>query len=160
MSLNASRKHHVPLSITQYGTGDLIKNDQVRLTSDTSTTSTTPSFTTLLSLSFFKTETDSVLHLTFTCAWTHTGVGGVSQGAIFRYTIDGGAVSGGSSDSTDTGLIHVNRLFSRVSGIAAGNHTIEIQWTRSTASSQTLRISPTTSNNLYHAEMIVREEAT
>lgn len=158
-ALNVTRKHHVYLNIYNIGSGALIKSNDERVETDVFTTSTTPTYSTLLTLDFDKTIDSSLLNLIFTGTWTHTGTGGITQGAIFRFTIDGVAVTGGSTGSTTTDLLHTSRLFTRVSGISTGTHTINLEWARTTVSAQTLRINVGTSPTLYHAEIIVREES-
>lgn len=150
--------YHVYKDAFQLSSGSLISTESVVLASDVSTTSTpTTAWDTLFSESFTTTLALSILHITFSAVWINTGNPGVNVATNFRLVLNGTPIVGGTTDNDLPDRPNSTSCEWR-NLVAAGTHTVAIQWGRFGAT-QTITIRASSEPDRYHGILIMQEEA-
>lgn len=119
------------------------------VTAATTNIGTTPT-TTLLTLPVQTFYFNSALLIRFSAAGK---VNTSANAAKFRILVDGTAIGGTSQGSG--GAFRFNAFMTTVTGVQAGNHTVEVQWCGGPTAGST--IDPVTAAEHSHAELLVEE---
>jgi len=130
----------------------LIQREFVAVAVNTTTTSAV--FVTLLSRPITVLVTGSDVDIIATFAVSHTSA--ADQTTFFRITFDGVPVRGAGLFSTDVGETNSGAIIAHMTGVAAGVHTVLLEW-RTTAA--TAQIRPVAAPDAESAALFVDEVA-
>ena len=147
--------------IQSFASSTIITVASARLVADITTVAQPPVYTTLLTVPFTKKLASTELTVSFSCAWLYTGAS-VNLAANFRARLDGAALTAQGTGCTANEQIAVRIMPATfradgITGIAAGAHTLIIDWAYFGAGGRTLSISASTLPDLHYASVVVQE---
>jgi hypothetical protein len=125
----------MPLINPKVGDPNVVQSWSVRRDTDATTTSTT--FSTLLSLSV---NTEGSTHLLIWVSFTPTFTPSVSNDSRFRLRVDGTEIL--RSGEEEFTIAQSAAMVYRAASLASGAHTVDVQWRIGSAGEGTLRCRP------------------